>query len=347
MVLSGIPMFYDENGVDEVFNSVGMYEIRATNLNGDTLVLEKPIIVDFQVTDILPEVSFFSMNDKGHWKKEQGIDFPQNESIQMTMNLSMDLDQGHRIAVHQHRPAGVIDQQGYQGYSRINKGMAIDKDQLYCMLNKKSWKKLTELRQEVDSIFVMILAEDTEERGVIIPRKKAVGFLEAIIGESIDDMNIEREQQTTVYRSGKPEEGLLKNVLGDEPIPYAPGLVKGLESPSFGVYNCDQTKRIEEPVAIQPTYIDRSTGKPVENLYSASVIDLNLNAALSDHPNHLVCNKQGEAKIVLFTEDNQIFLFDRKDFKELPLKNGPIQLTVSNITSKVNNSADLQRVLNL
>ena len=346
MALSGIPMFYDEYGVEEVFNSVGMYEIRATSLNGDTLVLEKPIIVDFQVTEILPEVSFFSMNDDGHWKKEAAIDFPANETMQMTMELSMDLDLGHKISIHQHRPTGVIDQGGYQGYSRINKAMAIDKDQVYCMLNRKSWNKLSELRMEVDSIHSMIQAEDKEERGVIIPRLKAVGFLEAIIGESIDNMNIERVQQTTVYRSGKTA-NVLKNVLGDEPIPYAPGLVKGLESPSFGVYNCDQTKRIEDPVAIQPTYIDRSNGKRIDNLYSASVIDLNLNAALSYHPNHLVCNKQGETKLVLFTEDNQIFLFDNTDFQSLPLDNGPIQLKVHDVTNQVKNPVDLQQLLGL
>lgn len=348
MALSGIPMFYNENGVEEVFNSVGMYEIRATSMSGDTLTLDQPIIVDFQCNEILPEVSFFSMNDAGQWKNEQPIDFPKDSVMMETMNFSMDLDLGHQISIHQYRPKGVIDQGGFQGYSRINKSMEIDKDQVYCMLNKKSWRKLTELRLNVDSIFAMVQAEDKEERGVIIPRLKAQGFLEAIIGESIDDMDIQRVRQTTVYRSGSPEgNGLLKNVLGDEPIPYAPGLVKGLESPDFGVYNCDQTKRIEDPVAIQPVYFDQATGQQLENLYSASVIDLSLNAALSYHPNHLVCNREGKTKILLFAENRDLYLFDEGDFDALPLKNGAIHLAVTNITKKVNNPSDLQRVLGI
>ena len=46
IALSGIPMTYTENGNDEIFNSAGMYEIRAMQ-NGEELKLQQAAIVNF------------------------------------------------------------------------------------------------------------------------------------------------------------------------------------------------------------------------------------------------------------------------------------------------------------
>lgn len=139
-------------------------------------------------------------------------------------------------------------------------------------------------------------------------------------------------------------EGLL-NVVGNEPIPTSPGLVMGLSSPNFGVFNCDQTSRIRNPVALAPTYFDAQTGDKLTDLYVACVIDLEINASLSYHPNHIVCNGEGNTKVLLFTRSNEIYLFDKEGFKDLDLSENKADLRMNNITAKVHNPSNLKTVL--
>lgn len=356
MALSGIPMFYHEGGVDEVFNSVGMFEIRASQ-NEKDLVLDKNIEINFQTTDILPNVSFFKMDDaSGEWTKEHAITFDDpvhsfNDSeVAGASKYKVTRDQmqgvGHQIKVTNYRPEGAIDNGGFQGYSFIRKNMVIDKDQVYCVLNRRSYETFKQLGSSVDSIQDMVLSIQKRYRGVLIPREKAKSFIEAITGESILNLEIERNIKETIYSLEVPESNASEfNLVGDEPIPNTLGLVKGLQVKGFGVYNCDQTLRIEEPIALNPTYYDKEDGSVLEDLYVACVIDLNLNASLTYHPNHLVCNKKGETKAIIFTNAKEIFLVETSAFKKVELVDGPIVLEVENITAQIKRPADLKRVL--
>lgn len=160
------------------------------------------------------------------------------------------------------------------------------------------------------------------------------------------NLEIERNIKETIYSLEVPESNASEfNLVGDEPIPNTPGLVKGLQVKGFGVYNCDQTLRIQEPIALNPTYYDKEDGSVLEDLYVACVIDLNLNASLTYHPNHLVCNKKGETKAIIFTNAKEIFLVETSAFKKVELVDGPIALEVENIKAQIKRPADLKRVL--
>jgi hypothetical protein len=59
---------------EELFNSVGMYEIRS-HKDGQELILQKDAIANFQTTEILDDVAFYNMNESGHWNENQAIEF--------------------------------------------------------------------------------------------------------------------------------------------------------------------------------------------------------------------------------------------------------------------------------
>lgn len=361
IALSGIPMLYNENGNHEVFSSVGMYEIRAKK-NGKDLRLVKPAIIHFQCTDVLPDVSFFEMNDDGNWKVLEDALFTSTENGDFTVTITriignqryqISLDGlggvGKRVTVKNYKPEGEIDQGAYQGYSRIKQQQVIDKSQVYTQLSRLAWRKFMKLYESVDSINAMVENVNKTEQSALVYQKNIVGFLEAVMEQDFEDLKMERmPNKDIVYSSGGMVSGVgLVNVVGDEPIPSAPALVNGLKSKGFGVYNCDQTYRIVDPIALQPTYFDKSDGTKLENLYAACVIDLDLNASLSYHPNHLVCNDRGNTKVLVFSDKKEIYLFEKSDFAGINMEDGAVDMFVTNITDRVKNTDDLQNILNI
>lgn len=295
----------------------------------------------------------------GEWTKEHAIEFGEmqsnlvfrkdNGASKYKVTREGAVQSGHEIKVSNHRPPeAAIDQGGFQGYSFIRRGMVIDKDEVYCLLNRKAYEAFESLIVSADSISKMALSIDKDLRGILVPRLKAKAFVEAITGVPLSELEIERDGQVTIYSLAAPDvvvESL--NLVGDESIPHTPGLVQGLQVRGFGVYNCDQTLRIEEPIALQPTYHDKEDGSVLKGLYVACVIDLGLNASLTYHPNHLVCNKKGNSKALVFTNDKEIYLVPTSAFKKEPLKDGPIDLEVENITDQIKSPSDLQNVLSI
>ena len=77
MVLSGIPMTYQEDGKDYNFNSAGMIEVRA--YQDDEELRIKPgaeFTIDYNVTEQLDSCYFFALNDSTQqWTKGQEITF--------------------------------------------------------------------------------------------------------------------------------------------------------------------------------------------------------------------------------------------------------------------------------
>lgn len=75
IVLSGIPMTYEKNAVDYNFNSAGMLEIRGYQ-DGEELKLIKPLTIDFNCTEQLPELSYYQLDDRTNkWKELRKIDW--------------------------------------------------------------------------------------------------------------------------------------------------------------------------------------------------------------------------------------------------------------------------------
>jgi hypothetical protein len=75
IAFSSIPMTYRDNNTSYNFNSAGMFELRAFQ-EGEELKLdpEKPIVVDYNVTEQLEDCYFFQLEDQ-EWKKLRKIDF--------------------------------------------------------------------------------------------------------------------------------------------------------------------------------------------------------------------------------------------------------------------------------
>ena len=352
IALSGIPMVFSAED-EEVFNSVGMYEIRATK-DGEELILQKDAVIHFQCTEILEDVAFYKMDDFGSWNHEEEITFSEGTNAGgggMRMSLDLNVLTGSKqITLQKCNTRAEIEQGAYQGYSRLALSAAADFDLLLAALNEPAYHRYMQLKTEADSLIMKTKQQDNKKDNllILVPTDDATDFIELITEMKIDELKVTKVEQVTMYKSpGLKKDERLVNVLGDEIIPNSPGLVMGLRSAEFGVYNCDQTMRISEPIALSPTYYDKATGKQLKDLYVACIIDLEMNASLSYHPNHLVTNGRGNTKLLVFSETKELYLLDKADFKQLDLSQKHVRMDLTNITEKVKNSDDLQAILDI
>ncbi|MGB1102065.1 MAG: hypothetical protein ACPG21_00410 [Crocinitomicaceae bacterium] len=107
----------------------------------------------------------------------------------------------------------------------------------------------------------------------------------------------------------------------------------------------DEELKVQRIRDVYDSFEAKSEVSELEDLYVACVIDLNLNASLTYHPNHLVCNKKGETKAIIFTNAKEIFLVETSAFKKVELVDGPIALEMENITAQIKRPTDLKSVL--
>lgn len=86
-ILGNIPMDYNQDGEKFVFNSGGMFKIKATH-QGEEVFLgkDKNINLDFPLTENLPDLNFYRFDETtNQWKEEaKNINPPKNESVNLT-----------------------------------------------------------------------------------------------------------------------------------------------------------------------------------------------------------------------------------------------------------------------
>lgn len=86
-ILGNIPMDYHQDGENFVFNSGGMFKIKATH-QGEEVFLgkDKNINLDFPLTENLPDLNFYRFDETtNQWKEEaKNINPPKNESVDLT-----------------------------------------------------------------------------------------------------------------------------------------------------------------------------------------------------------------------------------------------------------------------
>jgi OmpA family len=86
-ILGNIPMDYNQDGEKFVFNSGGMFKIKATH-QGEEVFLgkDKNINLDFPLTEDLPDLNFYRFDETtNQWKEEaKNINPPKNESVDLT-----------------------------------------------------------------------------------------------------------------------------------------------------------------------------------------------------------------------------------------------------------------------
>lgn len=271
ILFSGIPMTYTEKGEKLNFNSGGMFELRAKQ-NGKNLKLNKPAIIDFVATEILPDMNYYAMDDQnGQWKKVKSLEDNKTEP-------------------------------------------------------RTEAKEIMETTQNV------IIGNGNN----IKDKFNANEDLVIVNGE----LKIFKHQD-----NGNRKESTLLASGADKGHTY-PTLVRGLQSQSFGVYNCDQAFRIENRVNISAKFIDKNTKEEIQKQHVLCLLDLKYNGSFSFAPNFFYCDSKGKNMLVLFTEDKNIYLLNKEDFTKMNIsQSGEYIFELTDVTNEVKSTEDLKKLM--
>jgi len=325
IAFSGIPMTFSEKQVDYQFNSMGMYELRGSK-NGEDLALSKPIRVDFNCTEVAENVSFFELNDEnGIWKEKQPIVF--GNDLQSTVHNTED----KLVNMNQVKPIrGNATIETTHGPSRS-----------LSTFSESAWDYYLELKKsDPKFIEVAVINEDAEKRQVEVWKESASALTQKTMDLqpqlSFNQPLLKNDPRSTLLASGSTDPGH-----------SYPSLVRGLNSPTFGVYNCDQIFRVGEQISLNPTYIDQATGKAIAGAKVACVINLNLNGSFSFDPRTISFNPKAANVILLFTANKSIYAITDEQLKAMNSLSGNVTFEMTNISSTVKTSDDLKVYLGL
>lgn len=318
IAFSGIPMHFSENGVEFQMNSAGMYKLNGLK-NGEELKLVKDIKVDFNLTERLADLNFYSLNSKtNEWEKVKSIGDESSvkndikiEYYTTELFLNYDPEQSMFVtnqkqynSIYSNNGTVTVKYYPYQWSNYINTKIKFPKD--------FEDLKINELAKE----YTIVCSNEVYEK------------VETKIGEFIQIQHEEMKKRNEVMTK-------MNN------------MIYGLIAPNFGVYNCDQQKRISNQITLQPTLFNKATKSKIENLYSVNVIDRSLNASFSFSPTSFVINKFGNTDLVFFDNEGKIYILEAKELKNVDLKNGKIDLYLSDISNQVKTSDDLKSFLKL
>jgi hypothetical protein len=337
IALSGIPMTINEHGEMMHFSSVGMYEIKAFQ-NGEELKLKKPIEVDFNCTDVKQDVSFYQMNKEGEWKTVKPIDFGNQNSNASTTTSNIEEVQlrGEQIQNTNTTDETILIpntkfitnwQSGSTSIGNIQIVTTYNKDRTFSVLNDDAWKLYISKKKDYPKLFKeIVLGESPAEQKLRIVDDGHTNLIIALIGIDF---------------------GIRANPVQFVPNDKYNTVVQGLSSSGFGVYNCDQTYRIQNQVALAPTYINEADSSEISNKYTACLIDLNYNGSFTYHPNNIVCNSRGRNVLLLFTTDKRIFMLPENDFANLDKSNAGVTMRMQEVTEQIKSPNDLKQLLSI
>ena len=352
ILFSGIPMTYKIGRLEQNFSSVGMYDLRAVQ-EGKTLAMRAPADVDFNCTKKAEGVAFYQMDDKtGEWSKKKDVAFQPALKLKSKFQSTLEFD-------------GIlfeINAKIYNLYSVIQFNEACwawvlkhfaTHPELNDVLEKIDEENRTAQMSVEPDVFTEMVADIVmEEKKAEMKREMERQIAEA---EQKQKEWEEKERQRIADEQAKlekirQENQRFANTLlgggGDEGHTY-PAIVKGLNSPSFGVYNCDQVYQMEQPVVLSPTYLDEN-GTEITNKHVVCVMDLNFNGSFSFHPNNITCNGTGKNVILLFTEQKDVFMLSEEQFNQLDLDGNfrPV-FEMKDMTGTIKTSDDLKKYLKI
>lgn len=331
MALSGIPMLYNDKNETYNFSSIGMYEIRGSQ-NGKELKLQKDIIVDFNATTQVNDAFFFDMdNETGEWNKQELIEFNTQESkkpVALENNVSV-----NRPAVENNVEPKFDDSDFKVTHYPDENGFT------HMTLSPNAWKNFEfKSHDSIDLLNKAIKSRDEENRVLVVN----IDYSQRIM-----DMALFTETKfSTLSKTNFKRAPLLAEGSSDPGHTY-PNLVKGLNSKSFGVYNCDQIYQLANQKTISPIYYD-SYGEEIENPKVACLIDKQVNGSFSFDPRNITLNSKGKNAILLFTKSNKVYLLDEQAFAKLDLDNTQrTKISMTNVTDRLKSSDDLAAMLGL
>jgi hypothetical protein len=295
-------MTFDEAGKRFQFNSVGMYELRGAQ-DGKELRLTQPIVVDFNCTEVKDNVDFYELDDtKGTWEKKHPVAFkPKMAELKRAVPQAMD-----QQPLAANKP----------WWKRTKR-----------KLSDSEWKIYDSLKKvEPAMIHRAIRGEIRKTKTIRIARRHLFEFNQYLPEPAIHVFHQNKQGNDNFEQSTLLAEG------ADAGHTY-PALVKGLNSPNFGVFNCDQIFRTEQQLSFAPTYTDEKTGNPINDGNVACVI---------------TCDPTAKSVILLFTESKGVYVLSAKKYAALKLQNRrAITLAMENISDSVKTSDDLKTYLGL
>lgn len=328
IALSGIPMTYQNASGTYAFNSAGMFEIRG-NQNGKEVFLQKSIQVDFMGTAVLKDCNYYSLDDaSGLWNKEHTISFGQNAVQQqiLTMNQIVEKNAVHP-EIKRDAPANGMDTDKEQNITWYS-----DKDLSYGTLNEQAWANYLKLKQDRPKFVENILVEENrKDHKLTGHRANFEKLMDAIFGMEIQ---VQMQTNATLLAEG-----------ADKGHTY-PTLVRGLNSPSFGVYNCDQQYRMQDLLTFNPTYLsgDSENNTPISNPDVVCVINKAINGSFSFDPKAITISESAPCVLLVFTKDKRVFYLSEEAVSASNFhKNKNVYLT--EITDQVKDSKQLKEFL--
>jgi len=348
ILFSGIPMTYNNGKESLNFSSVGMYDLRAVQ-NGKPLELSEPAEVDFSCTKPEKDVGFYQMDDKtGEWVKKKDVTYEEPLILKSRKQSTLEFD-GIEFELKSkiYNQYSVI-QFNESSWDWIFKHFATHPE-LKTVLEKidetgRRAQTTVEPKELMDMVIEIMIAEKKAELIREMEKKIALEQQKQKEWEEKERQRIEEEREK--MRKLREEQQALRAEISDRENTY-PALVSGLDSPQFGVYNCDQIYQMEQPLALSPTYVDEN-GKEITNKHVVCVMDLNFNGSISFHPNNITCNGKGKNVIVLFTDDKSVYILSEEKFNQLDLADNfrPV-FEMKNMTSVIKTSDDLKQYLKI
>lgn len=342
IVLSGIPMIYQQKGTPYNFSSVGMYELRG-NQNGKELNLQKPITVDFNCTKVVDDADFYQLDDKsGQWEQLKPIVFDGQQADAGNQPKEQP-DIAFQPFLEQIAAGPVKIWQGdkplaFDSKNGIYLEYESEGDDYVVRMSADAWKRFHEKSKDSANLRKAIHSSDNAGRTLKINKSNYPRIEVIVFGNRIGGLALAANQPKNF--------GTLLADGANEAHTY-PTIVKGLNSEEFGVYNADQIYRIDNPLAISPDYIDAATGERIRYLHVACVLDLNYNGSFSFQPNNLMCNPKGRNVILLFTHDRKTYLLDEQAFAKTDKTKLRVNFAMTDVTDRVKTTEDLKQLLQL
>ena len=323
ILFSGIPMTYKSGRVSKNFTSVGMYDLRAAQ-DGKTLKMSAPAAVDFNCTKRDNGVAYYQMDDQtGQWVKKKDVAFQEPlrlisifkstlafDGIQFELNAKI-YNLHSVIQFNEDCWSWVFAH--FATHPKLNEVLEkIDEESRTAQI-KVEPKQFTEMIADIVMEEKMAEMKREMEKQIALEQQRQAEW-EENEGKRMEE---ERAKMEKIRRENQQFSNTLLAEGSDEGHTY-PALVKGLNSPEFGVYNCDQIYDLEQPLELSPTYVDEN-GREIMNKHVVCVMDLTYNGSFSFHPNNITCNGKGKNVILLFTDDKDVFMLSEAKFNQLDL----------------------------
>lgn len=204
---------------------------------------------------------------------------------------------------------------------------------------QQQWQELRPITGGLNEGIQDDQVEDKVQRNIAAPLGEIPEIVALVLGSGL---SVEGRQ----INGGSMDNTLLGDGTSADPGHTYPSLVKGLNVPGFGVYNCDQFYASKTPRYVTASYIDEN-GKQIKGKV-LSLIDLQYNGAYSFDPRHFRCDITSQNALVLFALSGDVYLCEPEEVQvALKSQKSEITFAMKNVTDTLNTSEALAKHLGI